>query len=111
MARLQLVAGAREVYSSHSEPVVMKSEADLAKLDDAPWEPLRLRVMTAHQMGGCAMGGDPKQSVVDRSFRYRGLDNLFITDGSVFPTSLGVNPQLTIYSVAREGSRSVLASL
>jgi choline dehydrogenase-like flavoprotein len=104
MARIQLAAGAKEVRSPHSEPVVMRSEADVARLDAAPYEPLRLKVSSAHQMGGCSMGKDPERSVVDSRFRYHHLDNLFVADGSVFPTALGVNPQHTIYGLARLAS-------
>jgi choline dehydrogenase-like flavoprotein len=101
MARIQFAAGARKVFSLHLDPVVLESPADLDKLDAAAWEKVRLKVMTAHQMGGCAMGKDPAHSVVDPHLRYHGLDNLFIVDGSVLPTALGVNPQETIFGIAR----------
>ena len=111
MARIQFAAGARTVISLHSPPQVMRSAADISKLDSAPWERLRVRVVTAHQMGGCAMGKDPAASVVDSRLRYHELDNLFVVDGSVFPTSLGVNPQETIYGIARWGAQHVAAAV
>ncbi|MCI0673038.1 MAG: GMC family oxidoreductase [Myxococcaceae bacterium] len=111
MARIQLAAGAREVLSPHSTPVVMRTEADLAKLDDAPYAPLQLKVSSAHQMGGCCMGKDPERSVVDSRFRYHHLDNLFVADASVFPTALGVNPQHTIYGLARLASGFVAGAV
>lgn len=107
MAKIQFAAGARKVYSLHNEPVVLESVRDLGKLAAAPWEKLRVRVMTAHQMGGCAMGKDPQRSVVDSRLRYHDLDNLFVVDGSVFPTSLGVNPQESIFGIARWGAQHV----
>jgi choline dehydrogenase-like flavoprotein len=111
MARIQFAAGALEVRSLHSVPVRIRKAADIDRLlDAAPWEAGRVRVATAHQMGGCAMGGDPRTSVVDSTLRYHGLDNLFVVDGSVFPTSLGVNPQETIYGVARWASQFVAAA-
>lgn len=111
MARVQLAAGAKRVMSLHAEPVVIEREDDLSKLDDAPWAPLRVRVVTAHQMGGCCMGKNPDQSVVDSQLRYHGLDNLFVVDGSVLPTSLGVNPQETLFGIARWGSQHVSAAV
>jgi choline dehydrogenase-like flavoprotein len=48
---------------------------------------------------------------VDSRLRYHDLDNLFVVDGSVFPTSLGVNPQETIYGVARWGAQHVAAAV
>ncbi len=111
MARIQLAAGAEAVYSLHEEPVVMRSEADVAKLDGAPWAPARVALFTAHQMGGCAMGRDPEKSVVDSTLRHHRLENLFIVDGSVFPTSVGVNPQETIFAVAHWAADHVSAAL
>ena len=46
------------------------------------------------------MGEDPARSVVDSRGRHHQLENLWIADGSIFPTSLGVNPQLSIYAHA-----------
>ncbi|MDH5491385.1 MAG: GMC family oxidoreductase, partial [Myxococcales bacterium] len=100
LSRIHLAAGARKVLSMHDEPVSIESEADLPKLDAAPWQKLRIPIFTAHQMGGCPMGADPERSVVDRELRLRGVDNLFVCDGSVFPTALGVNPSETIYGLA-----------
>jgi len=49
-----------------------------------------------HPCGTLAMGRDPAKSVLDASCRPHGIDNLWVTDASVFPTSMGVNPSLTI---------------
>jgi choline dehydrogenase-like flavoprotein len=62
-------------------------------------------------MGGCAMGKDPNTSVVDPTCRYHSLDNLFVVDGSVLPTALGVNPQETIFGIARWASAGVAAAV
>jgi choline dehydrogenase-like flavoprotein len=55
---------------------------------------------TAHLMGGCRMGSSPADSVVNADGRTWDIRNLWIGDGSVFPTSGGVNPSLTIYALA-----------
>jgi choline dehydrogenase-like flavoprotein len=101
MANLQFAAGALEVYTPHTDPIVLRSEEDLSKLDRAPWERMRLKVVTAHQMGGCALGQKQETSVVGPDFRVWEMDNLFVTDGSLFPTAVGVNPQISIYGLAR----------
>ena len=93
-----------EVRSFHEDPVVMRGEADVALLDRAPWEPNRVAVFSAHPMGGCPMGRDPEKSVVDSRLKVHWLDNVWITDGSVFPTSLGVNPMESILGVAHWAS-------
>jgi choline dehydrogenase-like flavoprotein len=108
MARLQLAAGARELLTLHDSPLLLRSEAELTRLAEAPFGPNLHAAFSAHQMGGCAMGGDPRTSVVDSRGRHHELDNLWIVDGSVFPTSLGVNPQLTIYALASRFSDGIL---
>jgi choline dehydrogenase-like flavoprotein len=54
----------------------------------------------AHQVGTCRMGTDPKESVVDTNCKAHDLDNLYIVDGSFFPSSSSVNPGLTIMANA-----------
>jgi choline dehydrogenase len=57
-------------------------------------------------MGGCTMGAEPRTSVTRGDGRHHQLENLWVFDGSVFPTSIGANPQLSIYAlVARNATR------
>jgi choline dehydrogenase-like flavoprotein len=55
---------------------------------------------TAHLMGGCRMGDSPQTSVVDPDGRSWDIPNLWVCDGSLFPTGGGVNPSLTIQAMA-----------
>ncbi|MGA2802846.1 MAG: GMC family oxidoreductase [Acidimicrobiales bacterium] len=55
---------------------------------------------TEHLMGGMPMGRDPRTSVTDPDGRHHHLDNVFVADGAVFPTSGGHNPTLTIMATA-----------
>ena len=55
---------------------------------------------TAICMGTCRMGTDPRTSVVDADGRCWDIPNLWICDGSLFPTSGAVNPSLTIQALA-----------
>jgi choline dehydrogenase-like flavoprotein len=58
------------------------------------------RKLHNHQMGTARMGDDPSRSVVDRWCRAHDVPNLYIADSSVFVTSAGVNPSLTITALA-----------
>jgi choline dehydrogenase-like flavoprotein len=100
LARVHLVNGAAEIESLHADPVRIRTEADLRALDEAPLGPNLCAVFTAHQMGGCRFGADPATSVVRPDLRHHWLENLWVVDGSVFPTSLGVNPMESIYGIA-----------
>ncbi|MBD0372719.1 MAG: GMC family oxidoreductase [Pyrinomonadaceae bacterium] len=55
---------------------------------------------TAHLLGTCRMGSDPSDSVINADCRAHDVPNLYICDGSVFPTSTAVNPSLTIQAIA-----------
>jgi choline dehydrogenase-like flavoprotein len=55
---------------------------------------------TSHQCGTARMGEDPATSVVDTECRAHDVDNLWIVDASVFPSSAAVNPALTIAAIA-----------
>ena len=50
----------------------------------------------SHAVGTVRMGDDPKTSALDPYCRFRGIDNLYVVDGSFMPTSAGLNPSLTI---------------
>ena len=54
----------------------------------------------SHQCGTARMGADPATSVVDANLKAHDLDNLYIVDASVLPTSAAVNPSLTIAALA-----------
>ena len=111
LARVQLAAGAKEVYTLHNEPLRIRSERDIARIREAPIGPNRVGLFSAHAMGGCAMGADGSHSVVNSHHRHHDVDNLYVIDGSVFPTSLTVNPQLTIYAMARRAALEVATRL
>jgi choline dehydrogenase-like flavoprotein len=95
----------------HLPPVIIRSEKDLATLSAAPLGPNQCGVFTAHPMGGCRMGSDPAKSVVRPDLRHHYIDNLWVVDGSVFPTSLGVNPMESIYALGSWAAQHIRAAL
>ena len=109
MAEIQFAAGARKVYAVHEQSEGYTSwQAARAGIAGLALRPLLTRVVSAHVMGGCGMADDPRRGVVDARGRHFGLDNLSVHDGSVFPTSVGANPQLSVYALAAR-SASLLA--
>lgn len=110
LARLHLAAGATEVVTTHTPSVTLSEEAHLPRLAAAPYGAFQHNIFTAHQMGGCTMGTDPATSVVDLEHRVHGMANLFVVDGSVLPTALGVNPSETVYGLAHRARTFVRAA-
>lgn len=100
MAEIQFAAGARRVFAVHEDCTGWNSFAEAkAGIAALAMKPLTMRVVSAHVMGGCGMGADPATSVVDPRGRHHHLTNLTIADGSLFPTSIGANPQESIYGI------------
>ncbi len=100
MAEIQFAAGATSVMPIHDKGVAYTRWADArAAIDGLALSPRMTPVVSAHVMGGCAFGPDPRRAAVDPQGRYHHLSNLYVLDGSLFPTSIGANPQLSIYAV------------
>ncbi len=107
LARIFFAAGAKAVYPSiHCLPE-LKSEADLDKIYRMKIKRSDLEVSAFHPLGTARMGADPRSSVVDEYGRVYDMENLFITDGSVFPTNLGVNPQVSIMAFASRAAEHI----
>ena len=65
---------------------------------------------TAHQMGSCRMGSDPAESVADGRGELHDTKGVWIGDASAFPTAPGVNPMVTIMSLAHRTAANILES-
>ena len=71
-----------------------------ATASGADVNPLGIAPASYHIMGTCRMGADPTTSVVDPEGRFWDVENMLCADSSVFPTSAGYNPTLTIAALA-----------
>jgi len=99
LAELYWAAGAREVL------VPVRGLPPLRDGDSRPLREARVRardleLMAFHPLGTAAMGADPAASVVDPDGRLHGVEGVYVADASAVPTSLGVNPQITIMTLA-----------
>ena len=99
MAEIFFAAGAREVFLPilGSEPVLPDKLATL-DLDHIP--STRIECASQHPLGSCRMGISPERSVVDPNGETWDVKELFVADGSILPTSLGVNPQVSVMAMA-----------
>ena len=112
MGEIQFAAGARAVAPTHSHGQLSQSWADYrSQVEALSYRIHDLRLASAHVMGGCAMGEDPRQSVVNSRGRHHQLGNLSVLDGSLFPTSIGANPQLSIYGLVARLATDLAAEL
>lgn len=103
LERVMLDAGADWSFSSTSPPIDDPDDPDAGLA-----HPLGIAPASRHVMGTCRMGDDPATSVVGPEGRFHDVENLMCADSSVFVTSTGYGPTLTLAALAHR-SASLLA--
>ncbi|WP_460509577.1 GMC family oxidoreductase N-terminal domain-containing protein [Hydrogenophaga soli] len=112
MAEIQFAAGADWVLPVHEQAERYTSWAQAqAAIHALPMVPLQTRVVSAHVMGGCGMAADPTRGVVRPDGVHWQVANLSVHDGSLFPTSIGANPQLSIYGLVNRLTQDLIRRL
>jgi choline dehydrogenase-like flavoprotein len=102
-ARIQFAAGAQEVYTLHMKPTRFSSPESIEPvLNASDFGPNQIALYSAHPLGTCRMGENPEESVVNSHGETHDVPGLFVIDGSITCTSLGVNPQMTILALAEK---------
>jgi choline dehydrogenase-like flavoprotein len=109
-AEIHFAAGATEVYPNVG-PVSVIKRGELEAFESLRLRPAGLRLEAFHPMSTARMGADAKTSVVDPNGAVRGVDGLYVADGSLLPTSVGVNPMMTIIAFATHVARDVAGSM
>jgi choline dehydrogenase-like flavoprotein len=93
--------GARKIVIPHRRLSIVEKEEDIPRLvGEILNDPKNLLVGSAHPQSGNRIGTNSTDSVVDSDCRVHEFQNLLVCDASVFPTSVGVNPQITVMAVA-----------
>jgi choline dehydrogenase-like flavoprotein len=116
--RAHFAAGAKAVLSVHSKRTYMERPEDgivteqqyrvyNRQLERHGMGANRVMMFTAHQMGTCRMGADPKTSVTDVHGQVYGVKGLFVCDGSLFPSASGVNPMLSIMGLTHQAAQFI----
>jgi choline dehydrogenase-like flavoprotein len=102
-----LAAGA-EFVSPDSFKYYKFTNANIGDFGLKITRPQDLSLGTGHPQGGNVMSRNPRIGVVNEEMRVYGYDNLFIADASVFPSSLGVNPQITTMTFAHYAAEYII---
>jgi len=98
--KIFLKGGAQLVMPHTFDYYEFKNEKELEQLRQIVKKPGDLTLGTGHPQGGNAVSKNKSKGVVSPEFKVYGYDNLYVCDASVFPSSLGVNPQLTVMALA-----------
>ena len=112
MAEIQFAAGATQVLPIHERayPYPTWSVARDA-IQALELQPLWTKVVSAHVMGGCALAASAERGVTRPDGVHWQIGNLSIHDGSLFPTSIGANPQVSVYGIVNRLSRQLAKRL
>jgi choline dehydrogenase-like flavoprotein len=108
-ADVHFAAGAREVYPQVGRVAVLRPGEQTPIVEQGRFHPGELRLEAFHPMGTTRMGRDPSTSVVAPSGETHDVSGLYIGDSGLFPTSLRVNPMITIMAVARRIAAGIAA--
>lgn len=101
MAEIWFASGARKVFTPIAGHYEISGIRDLRRLERSRVRASDFYGLSAyHPLGTCRMGDDPEWSVVRHTGETWDVENLYICDGSILPSSPGVNPQLTIMAMA-----------
>lgn len=116
-AELLEATGARRIFSSHSkfvhyDPGRSGSRSQfMADADAAGYGSGQVSLNSFHIMGSARMGGSPALSACDPTAQAWEVRDLYVLDGSAFPTASGVNPQISIQAIAHMSARGLAARL
>ena len=109
-ARLLFAAGAKEITLPYTRRIVIKRESDLDMIRQRGIVENDILIASSHPQGTLRMGGDSRESVVDSYGEAHTVNGLFVADASLFPTSIGVPPMLTIAAIADRIARRMAAN-
>lgn len=108
-SRVFEAAGAREIVFGSSPARTARDAAGVKEFLDTHHAPEDFRIYASHPMGTCRMGPDRSKAVVDNDGQVHGVRGLYVADASVFPTPLGVNPQMTVMLMAMRVAQRIQA--
>lgn len=111
LTEIYFAAGAKRVYLPFHQLPQVNTVDDIKRIYEYPLRTQDLELMTVHVMGTCQMGTDHTNSVVDSFGEVHGTKGLFVADASIFPTSIGVNPQESIMAFSTRTAFYIIENL
>jgi choline dehydrogenase-like flavoprotein len=105
-AEVHFAAGASEVYPNIARVGVLRP-GDLAQFEATTFKPSELRLEAFHPMGTARIAADPGEGACAADGSLNGTRDLYVADASLFPTSVGVNPMMTVIAFAKQIARGL----
>jgi choline dehydrogenase-like flavoprotein len=95
------------VHLATSPALIVEDERDLGKIGRLEIKRGALELAAVHPMASIPMSDDPRQAAVDSRGKHHQIAGLWIADGSLFPSSIGVPPQVSIYGLGIHVGRAI----
>lgn len=111
LGELAFAAGAREILLPMFGAEPIRTLAELRAFAERPPSARKIECMSFHPLGTARMSATEAEGVVKPSGEAWSVERLYVADGSVLPTSLGVNSQLPVMAMARRIAHGVAAAL
>jgi choline dehydrogenase-like flavoprotein len=111
LAQIYFAAGATTVHTPIAGFEILRSPRDLEAMRRATIRPWDLDLSAFHPLGTARMGRDPATSVVAQDHQVHDTPGLYVVDGASVPSSLGVNPQVTIMAMATRAAEKIANTL
>ncbi|MGE0404042.1 MAG: FAD-dependent oxidoreductase [Kofleriaceae bacterium] len=111
LCQIYFAGGAKRVLTSFHGFDALSSPDDLERLRRTNLKAWDLDMSAYHPLGTARMGRDPSTSVVGPDHEMHDVEKLYIVDGAAVPTSLGVNPQVTIMALATRAAEKIAHAL
>lgn len=108
-AQLLFAAGAKEITLPYTRRIVIKRESDLEVIRQRGIVENDILIASSHPQGTLRMGSDQRGSVVNSYGEAHAIKGLFVADASLFPSSIGIPPMLTIAAMADRIARRMAA--
>jgi len=108
---IYFAAGAKKIFPHVQGWEELHDRRALGRFKNTPIRPRDFFLTGFHPLGSCRMGADPKTSVVDANHETHDVPGLYVTDGSAVPSSIAVNPQVTIMTLATRAADRIARKL
>ena len=109
--KVLLASGADIVYPSTFDGPKITKESEVDSVIDMIKKPEDVTLSSAHPQGGNPMSDNTEIGAIGTDFKVHGYSNLYVSDASVFPTSVDVNPQLTIMAISNYAADLISAEI
>jgi choline dehydrogenase-like flavoprotein len=108
ISKFLFMLGAKKVYLPIHDFSICNSLKDLEKIHNSKLVAKNFLISSSHLFGSCSPSIEPLKGVIDKDFKVKNIDNLYVIDASSLPLPTSYNPQLAIMVIAKSAINYLL---